>query len=109
MKKVLAVIIGFFMALTFALPASAEAPLMAWDATGIKNAKYVDIQCYTKDGPWSTWRSPTLPLAGSWEYKSSGSPGIYPDYTGTVQCYVTAYLKNKKIAYPDPVLWTFTP
>lgn len=84
----------------------AAAPVMAWDATGIKGAQYTEIQCY---GYWSTWRSPRLPLQGTWVYKSSGSPGITPDYSGEVQCYITAHLKNGKVAYPAPVLWRFTP
>ena len=110
MKRLLSLLLTSVLAvmliqITLPSAAQAEAPLMTWDATGIKGAQYTDIQCY---GYWSTWRSPRLPLAGSWVYKSSGSPGVTPDYVGDVQCYITAYLKNGKIAYPAPVLWRFT-
>lgn len=95
--------------MTVASPARAEAPVMSWDASIYKGVKYVNISCFVDYGPWSTWRSPSLPVTGSWVYKSTGSPGLYPDYAGEVQCTVRAYTKSGKIYYPAPVNWSFTP
>lgn len=111
MKKVLAVMVGTVLALATVSPAQAEAPLMSWDASGIKGVTRTSISCYVVEGgPWSTWRSDGLPVTGSWVYKSSGSVGIYPDYTDEVQCTIRAFSKNGKIVgYPAPVHWRFVP
>jgi hypothetical protein len=83
---------------------------MSWDASNLKNVVRTDISCFVDYGPWSTWRSGPLPVTGSWVYKSSGSPGLYPDYAGTVQCTIRAYTKSGKVVgYPAPVHWRFVP
>lgn len=113
MRRALAALaaLGLFSALVAvgipaqAAPVEIEAPYeMTWDASTVKNAQFVDIACF---GYWSTWRSPKLPLAGSWVYKSSGSPGVTPDYIGRVQCYIKAHLKSGKAVYVPPVVWAF--
>lgn len=109
MKKILAVMAGAILALATLSPAQAEAPLMSWDASNLKHVVRTDISCFVDYGPWSTWRSGPLPVTGSWVYKSSGSPGLYPDYTGTVQCTIRAYTKSGKVLYPQPVHWIFVP
>jgi len=106
-RVAVAAVLGLIFGLA---PSPARAgQVLTWDGSNISRASFTLISCFPYASSQSIWRSGYLPVSGSWEYKSSGSAGILPDYIGLVQCTVRAYDKRGKlVGYPAPIHWQFT-